>query len=177
MKLKVLGACALTLAFALAGAPAASASPAYVPPATFYLVTYINGHENCVSNAVQHTSYVFLTSHYPGDCMPMELINPYTFNGNPWFELEMLDNSNCLNNVLAGQDIGIEFSDSCPKGDYNELWYNKYNSNKDTAFENLEGNSSADMQTYLQPIYDTKNTTEILYASIKPYSGWDLVGT
>jgi hypothetical protein len=55
MKLK-LGASALTMALALAAAPAASASPAYVPPATFYLVTYINGHENCVSNAVQHAS-------------------------------------------------------------------------------------------------------------------------
>jgi hypothetical protein len=176
MKLK-LGASALTMALALAAAPAASASPAYVPPATFYLVTYINGHENCVSNAVQHASYVFLTSH-TSDCMPMELINPYTTsNGNTWFELEMLDNSNCLNNILAGQDIGLEESDSCPKGDSAELWYNKYNSNSDTAFENLEGNSTADAQTYLQPMYDTENTTEILYASTVPYRGWDLVGT
>jgi hypothetical protein len=172
MKLKVLGASALTLALALAGAPAASARTAVLPVSTFYLFTYENGTPLCVSDDVVHTQEVFLTSHYPGDCMPMELIYPYTTpNGNTWFEMQMVGNSNCLNYIGQANGALVE-SDSCQKNDYYELWYNKYQRNSNTAFENLEGNVGNGAETYLAPIWNTTIKTWDVYASTAPISGY-----
>jgi hypothetical protein len=178
MKLKLLGASALTLALALAGAPAASANTAVLPVGTFYLYTHENGTPLCVSQDVEHGQEVFLTS-FTDDCMPFDLIYPATStNGNLWLEMQMVDNSNCLNYVL-GPSVGLAYveSDSCQKNDENELWYNKYQVETNTAFENWEGNVSTGYETYLKPLWNANTETWDVVASTNPFRGWDEVNT
>jgi hypothetical protein len=174
MKLKLLGASALTLALALAGAPAASANTAIGPVTSFYLETYSEGSGPplCVSNKVEHTDQVWLTTE-TDSCAVMELINPGTTG---WLEMEITNNSNCFNWVRDG-NTGNVYSDSCVKGDDNELWYNKYAIDTNTAFENLEGNSSTGHQTYLAPQWNANAKTWYLIASTNPFTGWDVVST
>jgi hypothetical protein len=175
MKLKLLGASAMTLAFALAGAPVASAHTIYVPPVNTYLVHWESGKELCVSNQVKHTDVVFLTSDL-GECAPINFILPAKSpNGNTWYEIQMTSNSNCFNNILTGTYSGIVESDSCQKNDHNELWYNKYQHDSNTAFENWEGNITAKAETYLEPL--EYGGTWYLYATTKNVTGWYLLTT
>jgi hypothetical protein len=177
MKLKLLGASALTLAFAFAGAPAASANTAIGPNTSFYLETYSESSPGapplCVSNKVVHTDQVWLTTE-TDSCAVMELINPGSTAG--WLEMEITNNSNCFNWVPEGNTGPVE-SDSCVKGDDNELWYSKYPSDTNTAFENLEGNSSTGHETYLAPQWNANAKTWYLIASVTPFAGWDVVST
>jgi hypothetical protein len=177
MKLKLLGASALTLAFAFAGAPAASAHTAIGPNTSFYLETYSESTPGapplCVSSKVEHTDQVWLTTD-TASCAVMEEINPAAAAGNTWLEMEITNDSNCFNWVPEGTTGPVE-SDSCVKGDDNELWYSKYPSDTNTAFENLEGNSSTGDETYLQPT--EIGTTWFLIASTTPFAGWDVVST
>jgi hypothetical protein len=167
MKLKLIGSSALAFAFALAGAPAASAHTAVVPPENIYLVATINGIEYCLPN-VAHGSQAYVTRDVSvSNCSPIHFTGEYiTPNGNAWWELEM-SNGYCLNWDPSNQYV---YSDNCVD-DFNELWYN-HNAGQRI---NLEGNSTTGDDTSLVP-NNSDGPINGLYAFPLPsydiYTGW-----
>jgi hypothetical protein len=169
MKFRVLAVMALVFAFALIGMPAASAhsNATYASSDPTYQLCLNNGAvlAYCVWPAPHEDA--FLITNYAA-IASISFINKYTTsNGNAWYELET-QNGLCLNWDSKNE---LVYSDSCVKGDANELWYNH------VAGEliNLAGNKFYDADTYLNYedcITEGMDTYCYLFATDVFFNGW-----